>query len=212
MQRISVKRFGWPVVIIVLFIIFLVAFFYLDRRHEISVIIQNLGFGGIVLAILLMAGLCMTPFPSEGLLILYLKIYGIYWGLFYAWLGSSLSSLPIFILARLYGQSLLQKIISPERFKMVDNWVERKGTTGLLIARLLPIPAYAVNYITGIIPSVKFWPYIWTAAVSIIPYYIGTALVFVGVAKEMWLWLILGSLMVIGFWSIGYMLRQRKAV
>lgn len=210
MQRISVKSYVWPAVFIAAFIVFIAAFLYFDRRNQLSGIILSLGWGGIVLAILLMTGLCMTPIPSEGLLILYLKIYGVYWGLFYAWLGSTLSSLPIFLLARFYGQRFMQKLISPQRFQTVDHWVQEKGTAGLFVARLLPIPAFAVNYIAGVIPSVKFWPYLWTAGVTIIPYYVGTALVFLGIASEMWLWLILGSLVVIGFWGVSYMLSHRK--
>lgn len=207
--KLDIRKYGLTGIIIVAFVIFIVAFLYFDRKNQLSVIIRAWGLGGIFLAVLLMAALCMTPMPSEGLVILYLKIYGVYQGVFYSWVGSTLSSLAIFFLARTYGQKLMRKLISPKRFETVDNWVQEKGSLGLFIARLLPIPAFAVNYIAAVMPSMKLWPYLWTAALSMIPYYVGTALVFLGVAKETWIWLILGVAALAVFWGTSYTLGKR---
>lgn len=206
----NMLKYGWTGVLIVVFVLLIVVFFYFDRRNGISVIIRAWGLWGVVFAIFLMAALCMTPIPSEGLVVLYFKIYGVYQGLFFAWLGSTLSALAIFIIVRVYGVKLMQKLISQERFNVVDNWVKGKGSLGLFVARLLPIPAFAVNYIAGAMPSMKLWTYLWTAALSMIPYYIGTALVFLGVARETWIWLILGIVALILFWGTGYVLNKRR--
>lgn len=206
----NILKYGWTGLIIVVFIILIAAFFYFDRHNQISVIIREWGGWGVIFAVLLMAALCMTPIPSEGLVVMYLKIFGIYHGVLLAWLGSILSSLAIFIIIRVLGQRLMERLISPERFKQVDNWVEGKGSFGLFVARLLPIPAFAVNYIAGAMPSMKLWTYLWTAALSIIPYYIGTALVFVGVARETWIWLVVGMGALVLFWGIGYLLNKKR--
>ena len=206
----KILKYGWTGVIITVFIALVAAFFYFDRRNEISVIIQAWGLWGVIFAIFLMAALCMTPIPSEGLVVLFLKIYGIYQGVFLAWLGSTLSAVAIFIIVRVFGQTLMQKLISPERFKQVDNWIKGKGSLGLFVARLLPIPAFAVNYIAGAMPSMKLWTYLWTAALAIIPYYVGTALVFLGVSRETWIWLVLGIVALILFWGTGYVLNKRR--
>ncbi|MFZ3100686.1 MAG: VTT domain-containing protein [Desulfitobacteriaceae bacterium] len=209
-NKVDLRKYGLIGVLITAFILFIAAFLYLDRRNEISVLIQAWGVWGILLAILLMTALCMTPMPSEGLVVLFLKIFGIYQGIFYSWLGSTLSSLAIFFIARIYGQKLMPKLISSKRFELVDNWIYRKGALGLLIARLLPIPAFAVNYIAGVMPSIKLWPYFWTVALSIVPYYIGTALVFMGVAQKTWLWFFLGAAALFVFWGTGYTLNKRQ--
>lgn len=209
-EKRNIRRYGWTGVLIAAFILLIVAFFYLDRRNEISVIIRAWGLWGVVFAIFLMAALCMTPIPSEGLAVLYIKIYGIYQGIFFAWLGSTLGALAIFIIVRVYGQTLMKRLISPERFKVVDNWVKGKGSLGLFVARLLPIPAFAVNYIASAMPSMKLWTYLWTAALAMIPYYVGTALVFLGVARETWIWLVLGIVALILFWGTGYFLNKRR--
>lgn len=195
-----------------IFILLLVVFFYFDRSSEISALIQNLGWAGMLLAVLLMVVLCLTPIPSEGLVVLFLKIYGVYLGTFLAWLGCNLSTLLIFFVARYYGQIFFKKIITPERFDLVDKWIKNKGAWGLLIARLLPIPAFIINYAAGIIPSVKLWPYLWTAALSIIPYYVGTALVYLGITSKMWIWLIAGGAAIIAFGGISYLFSRKSSV
>jgi len=204
------RKYGWTGLLIVVFVLLIAVFFYYDRRNGISVIIRAWGLWGAVFAIFLMAALCMTPIPSEGLVVLFLKIYGIYQGIFFAWLGSTLSALVIFFIVRVYGQTLMKRLISPERFNVVDNWVKGKGATGLFVARLLPIPAFAVNYIAGAMPSMKLWTYLWTAALAMIPYYVGTALVFLGVAQETWIWLVLGIGALMLFWGTGYVLNKRQ--
>lgn len=194
---------------LLLYAVLVVGFLYLDRRYALSLSIQRFGLWGYVIAVLIMALLYMTPIPSEGLLVLCFKIYGIYMGIFLSWTGMAMSSIITFLIAKLYGQKLVQKVVSPKNFTMVDSWVERKGTLGLFIARLLPIPAFAINCIAGVIPSIKFWPYFWTAAVSILPYYVVTALVFLGIYSGSWRWLMLGGFAVVVFWAAGYGLKRR---
>ncbi len=206
----DVHKLEWTGVLVAVVVVGMAAFLYFDRRDQLSNIIRAWGFGGIILAVLLMGIICMTPIPSEGLVVLYLKVYGAYMGVFYSWIGSSLGSLAIFGIAQVYGQKLMHKLISPDRVQTVDDWIERRGQLGLLVARLLPIPAFAVNYIAGVMPSMRLWPYLWTAAVSMIPYYIGTALVFLGVTREAWKWLLLGSVALVAFWSAGYLLNKKQ--
>lgn len=198
------------VLFLAVIILFIVVFFYLDRTNALSAVIQNWGWPGTVLAILFMAVLCLTPVPSEGFLLMLMKIYGVFFGIFLSWLGLMLSTLIIFLIARLYGLKLVEKIMTPERFETVNHWVDQKGTFGLLVARLLPVPAFVVNYAAGVIPSIRLWPYFWTAAVSIIPYYLGTSFLFLGVARETWYWLFFGCLALIAVWAAGYLLNRKK--
>ena len=209
-QRVNGKNYIHLSLIFILLAILVAVYFYFDQRYAISASIQGLGLLGDIIAILLMAFLYMTPIPSEGLLVLCFKIYGLHMGILLSWLSMDLSSVVIFFIARVYGQKLLQRVVSQQHFTMVNNWVKRKGTIGLLIARLLPIPAFAINCIAGVIPSIEFWPYFWTAAVSIIPYYIGTALVFSGVYKGNWQWLILGAIAIAVFSAASYALNRRQ--
>lgn len=206
-----VKKYGGlALAFTVIIILSIFLFFYLDRSDAISQIIKNSGFFGVLLALVMMAFVSMTPVPTEGLLVLYQKVYGVYLGTSLAWLGANLGSVIIFFIARSYGQKLLGQFVKPKYFELVNHWVEKKGTWGLFIARLMPIPAFAVNYIAGVLPTVRFWPYVWTAALAIIPYYMATALVFLGVSRQVWPWLIVGALGIFAFWGVGYWVKGRS--
>lgn len=196
--------------IAVLIVLFVAMFLYFDRGNEITALIQAWGAWGIILAVFLMAALFMTPVPSEGLIVLYLKIYGVYLGTLYSWIGSIISSIAFFYLARTYGQKLMKKLITQERFETVDNWVKEKGSFGLLIARFLPIPAFFVNCIAGTMPSIKIWTFFWTATVAIIPYFVGIALVFEGIANGTWKWVILGTVILLACLFTGYFITRKK--
>lgn len=183
---------------------------YLDRTGVISNAVRAWGPGGIVLAVLLMAILCLTPVPSEGLLVIYMKVYGIWWGVLYSWVGALLSALIIFPIARKYGQSVMLRFVPEGTFIEIDDWVRRKGTFGLLIARLLPLPGFAISYVAGVLPSIRLWAYFWTAAVSLIPYYVGASLVFLGITTRFTGVLAVGAVALAMFWAIGYWFHRRN--
>lgn len=206
------RKYRWISLIIIVIFVCMVAFLYFDRRNQISYFILAWGFWGVFAAILLMGVICMTPIPSEGLLVLYLKIYGVYLGILYSWVGSIIGALAIFMFARIYGQELVKKIIKSEHIELVDSWVKEKGSLGLLIVRFLPVPAFAVNYIAGVMPSMKLWSYLWTAAISMAPYYIGTGFVFLWITSKAWHWLILGGIVLVAFWSARYISSKRKSL
>ncbi|MEQ8199301.1 MAG: VTT domain-containing protein, partial [Clostridiaceae bacterium] len=206
----SVKN-NWAGGVAVLIALFTAAFLYIDRGNEITDLIQGWGPWGVVLAVFLIAAIFLTPIPSEGIIVLYLKIYGVYFGTLYSWIGSIISTVVFYFIARTYGQKLMKKLITQERFEAIDDWVENKGTFGLLIARFIPVPAFFVNCIAGTLPSVKLWRFTWTAAVAIIPYFLGIALVFTGVASGSWKWIIFGVIVEAVCLSAGYYInRQRK--
>lgn len=202
----------WSTVLLVVGILLLVAFLYFDQRRAISNIIRSTGWLGIVTAILLITLFSMTPIPTESLTIMCLKAYGISWGIFYSWVGSTLSAVAIFILVRSIGDPFLQIVISQERFEQVNEWIKRKGTLGLIIARLLPLPAFIVNYVTAVIPAIRFWSYLWTAALTIIPSYLVTALIYMGFSPKLRIWLVVGSLGMVLIWVSSYLLNRLQII
>jgi len=193
-------------------VLIIVAFLYLDRYQTISNIIYSTGWAGVVTAIFLITIISMTPIPTESLTIMCLKAYGIGWGIFYSWVGSTLSAVAIYLLVQSIGHSVLQMIISQERFEQVNEWIKGQGTRGVVIARFLPLPAFVVNYITAVIPSIRFWSYLWTAALTIIPSYVVTALIFMGVSTNLRIWLVVGSLGMVLIWISSYLLSRSQLV
>ncbi|TDY47878.1 putative membrane protein YdjX (TVP38/TMEM64 family) [Alicyclobacillus sacchari] len=183
---------------------------YLDRNHRLTELIQSWGFWGIIYGIILMVIWCLTPIPSEGLLIIFLRVFGVLNGTAYAWIGSTISSVIIYFIARHFTRIMLGRVASHERFDQVNLWVREWGSWGLLLARLLPVPAFVVNYVAGMIPAITLWSYTWTAVVAMLPYYLGVALVYAGVFGN-WIYIIIGCIPLGALAWFGTLLRKRAS-
>ncbi|PWI58398.1 TVP38/TMEM64 family protein [Sulfoacidibacillus thermotolerans] len=185
-------------------------FFYLDERGEMTAMIRSYGLMGVIIAVFLMGAICMTPIPSEGLLLIFLKVYGVLYGLLFAWIGSTLGAISIFFLARFVIQPVVISMITEERLQQIDHFIRKRGTSGLLIARLLPIPAVLVNYAAGILPAVRFSGYLWTAVVSLLPYYMGTVFLFLGIMSGLDHWLLIGGVIILLLIGTSYFFNQKE--
>jgi uncharacterized membrane protein YdjX (TVP38/TMEM64 family) len=199
----------WAVAIFLIGAVLAAVFFRLDRMGVISQAIRSLGIFGIVLAILLMALFCVVPLTSELIMIMNMKIFGAWTGIFYSWSGAMIGATAIFLLARTFGRRLLQPFISEKHFRQVNVWVKSKGTLGLLFVRLLPLPFIVVNYTAGVLPSVKLRNYVWTTGLGILPYNLGAALIFLGVSRHLVTLLAVGAAAVAAIWAGGFMIYRR---
>lgn len=201
---------SWLVPMIILISLFMVAlFFYFDQQDGVTVIIRSWGISGVIIGILLMGIICMTPIPSEGLLLIFLKIYGIFLGLLYAWIGSSIGAIAIFILARSILSPMIEELIGSLQQHRVEQWVKKRGVSGLLFVRLLPIPAFVVNYTVGLLPGVGFFQYLWTAIVSMAPYYAGTIFMFLGIVNGIFSWILIGLFIVIILFILSFIVNRK---
>lgn len=174
-----------------------------------SHIIRSWGVLGVVLAVVLMAGICMTPVPSEGLLVMYFKVFGVVYGGLYSWSGAMLGSVFAFMLARYFISPILRSRLSADRFERIERWIFKRGSVGLLLVRLLPVPAFVQNYMIGTVTSISFWRYFWTGAVAILPYYIGAASLFLGAYSTIDAWIAVGAIVMFGLWIAGYLLKRQ---
>ena len=185
-------------------------FFYLGGNHAANHFIQSSGaFGGLA-AVALMAVICVTPIPSEGLLLVYFRAFGVAYGLFYAWTGLMVGTLATFVIARVVGRPLLSAFYSTKRLVQVEEWVAGKGTFGLLMVRLLPLPAVVINYASGMVKTVRLFPFLWAAGVSILPYYLATVTVYEGVSRGLWMFALLGIVPVALLAFFGARLRRGR--
>ncbi len=184
-------------------------FLHLDRQNMISNAIRETGSLGILIAIFLMAAFCIIPVPSEFLMIMNMKVFGVWWGICYTWIGAMLGAVMVFFMARYFGRQILHAFIAEEKLQRVNQWVENRGRMGLLLARLVPLPFIVVNYAAGVLKSVRIWNYIWTTGIGLLPYDLGAALVFIGLSKQYTIWLIVGGAAVIGIWIGGSFFNHR---
>lgn len=199
---------AWTIVILAVGVLLVVLYFYVDRHDAISYAIRSTGGWGIAISILLMTAFCVIPVPSEFLMVMNMKIFGVWWGIFYTWIGAMLGAVAVFFLARTVGRRLLQAFISEERLNQVNQWMGRKGPVGLLLARLVPLPFIVVNYAAGVLHSVRVRDYIWTTGVGLIPYDLGAALVFLGFSHNYSIWLAVGGIALVAIWVTGYLFNR----
>lgn len=193
---------------IVLGAVGVILFFYFNRHHHLSHAIQAYGQTGILAAILMMTLIFLTPIPSEGLLLIYFNVYGVALGLLYAWLSYIISVVILFVVARYLSTNFIRRHIKSSRFETVEKWLNEKGVVGLLIVRMLPIPAFVVNCVMGAIPTIDFLKYFVTAIVAIIPYYVTSSLLYFGITSFSYKILLLGIPILLGAWWLGYKIRK----
>jgi len=151
----------------------------------------------------------MTPIPSEGLLVMFFKVFGVIHGGLYSWVGAMLGSIVAFLLARHLITPILRSRISADRFQRIEHWIARRGAVGLLLLRLLPVPAFVQNYMIGAVPGISFWRYFWTGSVAILPYYVGTASLFLGVNSRTGEWVAVGGVVLFVLWITGFLLKRQ---
>lgn len=197
----------WATISAVILTLGAVAFLYLDKGNDISSLIQGAGGWGVAISVLLMALIFLLPVPSEGLVVVLLKIYGACYGLLLSWVGAVIGSLALFYIARGLGRGLIKNIVTPERMAVVNAWAKRGGIPGLLVARLLPLPSFFANFIISLLPAMTAWRYIWTAAVAGLPYFITMGLLYAGMVRGAYIWLIPGLVLavasiVFGCWAV----------
>ncbi len=191
-----------------------VAWVYFHYRHSLSihhaiVVIQGAGVYGIVVAILLMAVLCVLPVPSEFLIVANMVIYGVGWGLFYSWIGAVIGAVWAMYLTRWVGQPYVKKLLSEERQRQVNSWVGERGILGLFALRFVPlVPFHALNYVAGLL-DVKLWPFVWTTAVGIIPFDLFMGAVFIGVSHGMATWLLWAIVPLAALFAVGFLYRKK---
>lgn len=197
------KKFNKNYIFITVGIVCILLFFYFNRHHKITHFVQSYGSTGVFAAILMMTLLFLTPIPSEGLLLIYFNVYGVVWGLVYAWTSYIISVLLLFVVARYLFTNFIRQNVKSSRFETVDRWLKKKGLMGLIIARLLPIPAFIVNCVMGAMPSIRFVPYFISAIVAILPYYVTSSLLYLGFTSANLKVFLIGIPILIGAGFIG---------
>ncbi len=199
----------WTIGTIVVGIIAIWVYFRYER--DVSSFIRHLGPFGVTGSIILMALLCVIPFPAEFLMIIDMQIYGVWLGILYVWLGAMLGSYVTFLLAKHFGEGWIRKFVAEKHLQKLNELVERHGAIGLFMARLIPlIPFVVLNYAAAMLPEVGTWTYLWTTGLGIMPYDLGAALVFLGFSKRTLGWLITGGVALVLIWIGALFLRHKS--
>ncbi len=170
----------------------------LSSPQDLRALIQSTGLWAPLASIALMIVHSFVPFPAELLAIANGTVFGLATGLFLTWFGAMCGAWLAFALARWAGDKWVKRLIGEARWQTMTDWINARGTSGLLAARLIPVISFnLVNYAAGL-AGVGWWKFTWTTAIGILP--IATASVLVGshmVEAPAWLWVVVGGAAII---------------
>lgn len=138
--------------------------------------------------------------------------YGLLKGFTYSWVGSSLGSITVFFLIRMFKyRQFTQKIVNNKQVAQVTAWVERRGFGLIFILLCFPFsPSSVINIVAGM-SNVSRQQFVLAVllgkAVMIFSIaYVGTsALEF---AKNPMKTIVV-SIVIILFWMVGKLLEKR---
>jgi uncharacterized membrane protein YdjX (TVP38/TMEM64 family) len=107
-------------------------------------------------------------------------------------LGASIA----FWLARRLGRPFVERMVSRNDWRVLDDWAAVNGWQVVLISRFIPVIAFnLINYAAGL-TGLSWWRFIWTTGVGILP--LTTLMVVMGdnvesLGWESWLALLIGG-------------------
>lgn len=184
---------------------------YFRYEHDASHFIRSLGPLGILAAILLMAVLCIIPFPAEFLMVVDMQIFGVWAGILYVWLGAMLGSYATYAMAKRFGERLVAHFVKPSQLHKLTSQFAQGGAINILLARLIPfIPFVVFNYACGLLPEIRLWTYLWTTGLGIMPYDLGAALLFLGFSSRVIVWIVVGCVALAIIWAVTLWFRRRS--
>jgi len=161
------KRLAFRVLFLLLLIILSVYIFihydlYLlfEDRHKLLNFIKSYHpYDELIFILLQIIQVVAAPIPGELSGILGGYLYGPFWGTLYSTIGLTLGSWIAFMLARFFGEPLIENVVKKEVFEKFDHFMEHKGLLVSFLLFLIPgFPKDYLCYIMGVsrIPTGTF--------------------------------------------------------
>jgi uncharacterized membrane protein YdjX (TVP38/TMEM64 family) len=142
-----------------LFIHYDLYLFFEDRHKLLNFIKSYHPYDEVVFILLQIIQVVAAPIPGELTGILGGYLYGPFWGTIYSTIGLTLGSWIAFMLARFFGEPLLENVVKKEVFEKFEHFMEHKGLLVSFLLFLIPgFPKDYLCYIMGVslIPTGTF--------------------------------------------------------
>jgi uncharacterized membrane protein YdjX (TVP38/TMEM64 family) len=196
---------------LVLISVIIAYYIYLLRIGEAQKLmssIRNFGYTGILIGITFQALVNILPVPGEFTSIALMEIYGPIFGGLYSFIGGIVGAVGGMYLTRWVAKPFFGEKTIPYIAK-VEEWLKKRETLGMLLIRFVPlVPYHFVNYAAGLL-NVKFWGFIWTTTLGILPYTIAMSGLFAGVRRGSLMWGIIGCGIFLVLAGISWIARRR---
>jgi uncharacterized membrane protein YdjX (TVP38/TMEM64 family) len=135
-------------------------FRFFQDRHQIIQLIKSYRYDELIFILIQIVQVVAAPIPGELSGFIGGYLYGPLWGTIYSTIGLTLGSWLAFMLARFFGEPLLEKVVKKEVFEKFDNFMEHKGLAVFFLLFLLPgFPKDYLCYIMGV-SRISVWTFI----------------------------------------------------
>lgn len=123
-----------------------------------------------VLALVFTSAVAVLPFPAEVPAALNGVLFGPVRGALLTWGGAMIGACLSYEAARRWGYPCVRRAVPAERADRAAELLDgRRGATGLLVLRLVPLVAFTlINWGAGL-ANVRRETFLWTTAVGIVP-------------------------------------------
>lgn len=144
-------------------------------EEKISAYFKEFGFWGPLLILLLTAvQMFLIFFPNLILVVVSVLAYGPVWGALLSILGNIVASLLGYWIGTAFGKRA-QKVISEEKIKKVQKFLDRYGFGAVLIFRLCPFVSNDAISVAAGISKMNFWRFMLATLAGSIPFNIAVA-------------------------------------
>jgi uncharacterized membrane protein YdjX (TVP38/TMEM64 family) len=124
--------------------------FFTDRTKTINLIKSFHPFDEVAFIVMQILQVIAAPIPGEATGLIGGYIYGPILGTIYSTIGLTVGSWIAFMLARMFGMPLVEKVVKPEVIAKYDHFLEHRGTAVSFLLFLIPgFPKDYLCYIMG---------------------------------------------------------------
>ena len=131
--------------------------------------INDLGFGGVLIALALALAHAVIWYPAEILDAAIGYVYGFWAGLALAMLGWLINAVVAYWIGRHAARPALWKVVGHDRFERLEWVAERGGATLMLGIRLVPVIPFSLFSMVAGAAHVPMPRFLWTTLVGYLP-------------------------------------------
>lgn len=160
------KRLAYRILYLCLFIVLSVyIFIHFDLhllfrdRDKLEHFIRSYPYDQFIFIVVQIIQVVAAPIPGELTGIIGGYLYGPFWGTLYSTIGLTLGSWAAFMLARFFGEPIVETMVRRDVFEKFDHFMEHKGLLVSFLLFLIPgFPKDYLCYIMGVsrIPTGTF--------------------------------------------------------
>jgi uncharacterized membrane protein YdjX (TVP38/TMEM64 family) len=111
----------------------------------------------------------IAPLPAFLITFANANLFGWWQGAILSWSSAMAGAALCFVIAKILGRDVVEKLTSKAGLNQIDVFFERYGKQSILIARLLPFISFdIVSYAAGL-TSMKFWPFFIATGLGQLP-------------------------------------------